>query len=226
MPQDFALVTLMLAFAAPAFSVDPSRPNVLLIIADDMNTRIGCYGDPVVKTPNIDKRAARGVRFDRAYCQYPVCNPSRVSFLSGMYPDATGVLDQASLLRTRVPDAVFLPEHFKANGYLTAGIGKVEHGGHYEIKWDLADDFKSVGDDDEDEQPRRLRGQRTRTRQEGVVTYEVRRATEDNDPENVDDQIAAKVIKTMEEHKGGPFFIVAGFHKPHVPHVAPRKFFD
>jgi uncharacterized sulfatase len=218
----------------------PARKlNVLFIVCDDQNNHLGCYGDTIVKTPNIDALAARGMRFDRAYCQYPVCNPSRTSFLSGLRPETTHVVDQMTLLRAqRDKDVVYLPEHFKNNGYFIAGIGKVEHGGHHEIKWDVADDFKGAGAADEEEAGDRPAGRRPRAasrpvrtptkRQQNLLSYEVKRATEDGDPENVDDQIAAKVVKLLEEHAAGdkPFFIVAGFHKPHVPHVAPKKFFD
>src|SRR3989475_12492575 len=89
--------------------------NVLLIAVDDLNNRIGCYGDPVVKTPNIDRLARRGVRFDHSYCNYPLCNPTRTSLLSGRRPETTQIYDNVTPPRTHLGDVVFLPEYFKAN---------------------------------------------------------------------------------------------------------------
>src|SRR5439155_27248326 len=194
-----AAILLIASFAraADASPSRPARPNVLFIICDDQNNHLGCYGDPIVKSPNIDALAKRGVRFDRAYCQYPVCNPSRSSFLSGLRPETTHVIDQMTLLRQqRVHDVVYLTEHFRNNGYFTVGIGKVEHGAHHEINWDQADDIKGAGGADEDE-PATATGagaatrvvRRTPTkRQPDMLPYEVKRATADMDPENVDDQ--------------------------------------
>src|SRR5439155_25967323 len=116
-----ALITCALATAAPT-----TRPNVLFVICDDLNTTsIGCYGNKICKTPNIDRLAAMGVRFERAYCQWPLCLPSRNSFMAGRRPTATYV--GGGLLRERVPDVEFLPEHFRKNGYFTARIGKLFH---------------------------------------------------------------------------------------------------
>jgi uncharacterized sulfatase len=209
---------------------------VLFIISDDLNTHMGCYGDPMVKTPNLDHLAQRGIRFDRAFCQYPVCNPSRTSFLSGYHPETSHVMIQTEVLRDRFKDVVYMPEHFHANGYFTASVGKVQHGGHHDCKWDVEDDLKA-GESDESEAPknegkgdakprerRRAAGERKNTQNPSYTKF--RATATDDDPENADTKIAAKTIELLEKNKDKSFFIAVGFHKPHVPHVAPKKYFD
>jgi len=119
-----SFLTTVLPAAEPA-----TRWNVLFIIADDLNNDLGCYGNTIVKSPNIDRLAASGAQFDRAWCQYPVCNASRTSFLSGRRPETTGIVDNSTLPRTHLKDAVMLPEHFRRNGYTTIKVGKIFHTG-------------------------------------------------------------------------------------------------
>src|ERR1700690_1671048 len=122
---------LTLPLAAPLASLaqpKPPRFNVLMFAVDDLNTRIGCYGDPVVKTPNLDRLARHGVRFERAYCNYPLCNPSRTSLLSGRHPRTTGVYDNSLYFRGAHPDYVTLPQYFRAHGYPALKTGKIFHG--------------------------------------------------------------------------------------------------
>ena len=110
--------------------------NVLFLIADDLRPELGTYGHPQIKTPNIDRLAARGTRFDRAYAQYPLCNPSRTSLLTGRYPTETGVMDNNKYFRAEHPDWITLPQYFKNNGYSTLRTGKIFHGGiDDEISW-------------------------------------------------------------------------------------------
>ncbi len=127
---------------------------MLLIVVDDLRDTLGCYGNPLVKTPNIDRLAARGVRFERAYVPYPVCNPSRSSFLTGLYPDQTGVTDNNTVLRDKRPDVVTWPQLLKEHGWHTAAYGKIFHlGGGRDTKaraqfvdlpksWHSAEDFQ------------------------------------------------------------------------------------
>ncbi len=113
----FSLVGILLLLGcSSARSAEPTQ-NVLLIVADDLNCALGCYGHQVVKSPHIDRLAARGTRFKRAYCQFPLCNPSRTSFMTSYRPDRTGIDDNRISLRANHPDVVTMPQWFRQHGY-------------------------------------------------------------------------------------------------------------
>jgi uncharacterized sulfatase len=222
-------------------ATEPKKPNVLLIISDDLNCRLGCYGAAEAKTPHIDRLAARGVRFERAYCNYPVCNVSRTSFLSGRYPEVTGVLNNATNPRTRLGrDFQFLPEYFRGQGYFTAGCGKVAHGAFNEvITWDYYSEPQRGIDGDGEAPARAKKGKQggkkgakkrntdgTPAAGGGAGDPFPWQATANSDAEEPDGQVARRLLKFFGEKRGQPFFIAAGFHKPHVPHTAPQKYFD
>jgi uncharacterized sulfatase len=213
--------------AAPFLSLAQNRKtNVLVIAVDDLNNRLGCYGDPVVKSPNIDRLAARGVRFDRAYCNYPLCNPSRTSLLSGRRPETTRVFDNTTQPRTYLGDIQFLPEYFKAQGYFTARVGKIAHGAfeHF-IRWDISENAAGRPPAAANAKEGGARKQERRAANEGGVPLSWT-PTDRSDDQEPDGATARRIAKILEEHRSGPFFIGCGFHKPHLPWVAPRKYFD
>lgn len=241
------LITLNLS-SLPAAQTDanPRKPNVLFIAVDDLNTRIGCYGDGVAKTPNLDRLAARGVRFDRAYCQFPVCNPTRISLLLGRYPTTTDTIDFArpALLGR---DWVTLTEHFRLNGYEVQLRGKIYH--YPEPKpWSAGEAVVLK----EQEVHRTMMAELTRWEPYRSLSPPTTRWAESlrnwagvfhavPGDELIDDESKTKdyewtadvkntkqALRLLEQFAKSekPFFLGLGYYKPHVPLVAPQKFFD
>jgi iduronate 2-sulfatase len=126
--RPFLLLALFLSGLLRAAA--PARPNVLLICVDDLKPLLGCYGDPTAKTPNLDRLAARGTRFDRAYCNQAVCAPSRNSLMTGLRPTSTGIYDLPTNFRVATPDAVTVTQYFQSHGWRAEGMGKIMHRGH------------------------------------------------------------------------------------------------
>jgi iduronate 2-sulfatase len=207
-------------------------PNVLLIVADDLNNSLGCMGNSVVQSPNIDRIAQRGVKFERAYCQYPVCNPSRTSMLTGLRPEKTGVMTNGTHVVPDAKDAPLLPRFLRDKGYFTLRVGKIYHDSKRMLDgkplrttddpagWDISED-EPLSNEDSDE---------TAAIKEAQQGGEPRRIAklEVEDDATGDGMVARRVVKLMEEKlaKDRPFFMAAGFRKPHLPWVAPRKYFD
>jgi uncharacterized sulfatase len=220
----FAFALLLLApFSQVALSqaANHRKPNVLFISIDDLNNDLGCYGHPVVKSPNIDRLAARGVRFDRAYTQYPLCNPSRASLLSGRSPETTRIFELQTAPRKAMPDAVFLPQLFRQHGYFTARYGKVYHDGRDDqLSWDVSSD-PPFGDEQEREADRRRFSKPAGTRTADWMPLDT------PDEQMRDGYTARAIARLMEEQTqaGKPFFLAAGFHKPHLPWGTPKKYF-
>lgn len=195
------------------------RPNILFIAVDDLNMDLGCYGHPIVRSPHVDSLARRGVRFERAYAQYPVCNPSRTSFLSGRYPETTGILDNRTDPRTNLRDAPFLPRFLRNNGYFTARVGKIFHDGMDGPEdWDVSLNPVPTTRVGRTGEGRNLTG--------GKLRYMEVRAAEGTDEDQPDGLIAAEAVKLLETGRDKPFFLAVGFRKPHDPYIAPKKYFE
>jgi len=203
-----------LLMTAPLMAQGRKPMNVLFLAVDDLNTHVGCYGAPV-KTPHIDALAAKGVRFDRAYCQYPLCNPSRSSLLTGRRPPLTGITTNNVWFRRRMPDVVTLPQYFRQHGYWTAQSGKIYHGG-------LDDDKAWVegGTQLRENPPAKSLAERKPLADRWL-------ALEGEGQDQADFRNADRAIQMLERRpKDKPFFLAAGFAKPHVPFLAPKKYFD
>ena len=214
-----------------------ARPNVLFIISDDLTaTALSCYGNTICRTPNIDRIASRGVRFSRAYCNGTYCGPSRASFLSGYYPHATGVLGYTSP-RPAIGDRATWPQLFKNAGYYTARVSKVYHmgiPGDIETGGDGADDpiswterFNSPGPEwkapgDGETLENNPDGKKPVM---GGNTFVVVEADGDDDAHS-DGKTDNKAVELIQKHAREPFFLAVGFVRPHVPFVAPRKYFE
>lgn len=227
MPPFRFSTALLLVFGQ--FAAASDRPNVLFVAADDLNTSLGCYGHPFARTPHLDRLAATGVRFDRAYHQIPLCNPARASLMTGRRPDATAVYDLDRHFRETLPEAETLPQRFAAAGYFTARVGKIYH-------YDVPAGIGTEGHDDAPSWQLTVNPVgRDKTEEALVFNAEPHRkisaalswlAAEGADEEQTDGRIATEAIRLMREHRDGPFFLGVGFFRPHTPYVAPKKYFD
>ena len=217
------LCAAVLAPAAPA-----AKKNVLFIVADDLNTQLGCYGASRMRTPNLDALAERGARFERAYCTFPLCGPSRNSFLTGLYPNATGILANSQIFRQSCPERISLPQAFRQQGYFAARVGKLFHYGVPNgIGTDGADDPASwemqvnpAGVDRLEEHPKifsLIPGSFG-----GTLSWF---ASPKDDPHHTDGKVAADaewILERCAKQTDRPFFLAVGFYRPHTPYVAPK----
>jgi choline-sulfatase len=204
------------------------RPNVLLLMSDDLAATLGCYGHPQAKTPNLDALANRGVLFERAYCQFPHCNPSRSSMLTGLRPNTTRVTNNEDNLYENIPGIMTLPHLFREHGYATARCGKIFHLGvptglesmDDPEAWDFGTPFK----DERPYPPGRVSPVKVKAgNKQGLPWTE----TISTDDELVDGSFAKTAIEWLEKRDPAkPFFLAVGFHRPHMPLVAPAKYFD
>ncbi len=218
-------------FASTVLAKDqPRKLNVLFIAIDDLTCALNCYGHPEVSSPNLDKFARDSVKFDRAYCQFPLCNPSRSSLLSGMRPDTTRIFGNGVRIRDRFTNIVTLPQLFKNNGYFSGRIGKIFH-------YDVPGQIGTSGRDDPPswDQVVNPRG-RDKDDEKDVINFTswnknigaslTWMEAKGTDEEQTDGKVAAATIKMIEAHKDEPFFIACGFYRPHVPDIATKPYFD
>jgi len=236
-----------------AAEVAAKRPNVLFIAVDDLRPELGCCGNQVVKTPNIDRLAARGIVFNRAYCQQAVCSPSRSSLLTGRRPDATKVWDLETHFRVALPDAIALPQHFKDNGYHCSALSKIYHHGFEDGRsWNEPHWYPKgeTVDTDPIDWTKRI----SKKFKFGVTEYSAAAAAQKDDNPNSDKRVAKgkgvkgpafeispknddelpdgftakEAVKRLHDLKSQdkPFFLAVGFLKPHLPFVAPKKYWD
>lgn len=219
-------------------AAETPRPNVLLICVDDLKPALGCYGDKLAKSPNIDRLAARATLFENAFCNQAVCAPSRNALLTGLRPQTLGIYDLGTNFRKSVPEAITLPQIFKQNGYRTEGLGKIFHVGHGNnedpVSWsvphwkaNVVAYAETVGGD-----------KKVLTREEALfanqnaaglprgAAYEAADVADNAYPDGVLADEAVKRLQAAAEKPAEPFFVAVGFVKPHLPFCAPKKYWD
>ncbi len=222
----FSVLFLFVASLASGV-VGAPKYNVIHIVSDDLNCSLHCYGHTQVQSPNIDKLAANGVRFEHAYCQYPLCNPSRASFMTGMRPSSTKVYENSTNFRKALPDVLSIPQSFTKAGAFSARVGKLYHYGvptqigtsglDDEASWQLF--VNPIGHDKKVED-------KIHTLAPGQFGGTLSWFSDESEEPQTDAVGAAEAIKLLEANKDKPFYLAVGFYRPHTPYVAPKKYFD
>jgi len=232
MRQIVSLLCIAAALLGNTISRAAEHPNVLFFAIDDLRPELGCYGHAMVKSPNIDRLASRGLLFERAYCQQAVCAPSRISLLTGLRPDSTGIYDLSHPLRQTRPDTLSMPQHFKDNGYETVSLGKIYHHtgddnliGWTDKAWRPDGAWKGRGYLDPKSFDRIQSSEQARGYTGVGPAYESPDVADGDYP---DGKTAGKAIEELRrlKKKDAPFFLAVGFVKPHLPFNAPRRYWD
>ncbi|MCF6341901.1 MAG: sulfatase [Bacteroidales bacterium] len=239
----FTALTMSILFSCST-ETRPPKPNILFIPVDDLRPDLGCYGDPTAISPNIDKLAAQGVTFTRTYCQQAVCNPSRVSLLTGLRPDTLRVWDLRTQFRNTLPDVLTLPQYFKNNGYYVWGIGKIFHNIFPDtISWTEKPHVDGFPFDPDavyltEENLKKVEEKKHKYIEKGINSidqlghwYIKTVATEIADVDDdayFDGAQTTAALKKMKElaKTDQPFFMAVGYYRPHLPFNAPRKYWD
>ena len=227
------MLAILLQGAAVVSAAEAAKapgPNVLFLICDDLNCDIGCYGHPLVKTPNIDRLAAQGVRFDRAYCQFPLCGPSRASFMTGLYPDQNLVRRNAIYIREHVPNVKTLSQMFRDGGYFATRIGKIYHynvplhigtSGHDDpYSWDYTINPRGRDRDDEPLIFSLVPGSFG-----GTLSWLASDGTDREQTDGIAADEASKMLRKFKQEET-PFYLAVGLYRPHTPYVAPKDYFE
>lgn len=227
-----AIVGAWTGSATAVNAADQPRPNVLLIMSDDLNNSLGCYGQQRMKTPHLDQLAQRGVRFERAYCQFPLCGPSRNSLLCGLYPNSTGIVTNGQIFRQTIPQHHSLPQAFRLGGYFAGRIGKMYHynvpasigtNGHDDPgSWEL--ELNPAGCDRLLEEPD-IFSLTPGSFGASLSWY----ASPREDKLHTDGMLASDaewVLERCARDRSRPFFLAVGFYRPHTPYVSPAPYFD
>jgi iduronate 2-sulfatase len=226
------ITTISSAFA------QPEKMNVLFIAVDDLRTELGCYGVDQIKSPNIDRLAAQGTLFNRAFCQQAVCSPSRTSLLTGLRPDSTKIYDLETHFRSTVPDVVTLPQFFKSQGYYTRSFGKIFHGGLDDsLSWSEKSFVKKCPmyalSENRDLVAKKVKAITEKkfsspSSQYNATTGPAYECADVEDNIYSDGAITDQAIALLKEDKmkNKPFFLAIGFFKPHLPFVAPEKYWN
>lgn len=228
--QLITLLAVPFLFALIAAPTHAAQPNVLFVICDDLNCDIGCYGHSQVKTPNIDRLAAKGVRFDKAYCQFPLCGPSRASFMTGLYPDQNLVRRNAIYIREHLPNVTTMSQMFRAAGYKATRIGKIYHynvprhigtSGHDDpYSWNNTINPEGRDVHDEDKIFSLTPGSYG-----GTLSWLAAGGTDEEQTDGIAATECDRVLKEFADSKRA-FFLAVGLYRPHTPYVAPKKYFD
>ena len=206
------------------------KKNILFIVSDDLNCDIGVYGHKLVKTPNLDKLAKNGVVFENAHVQYPVCGPSRASFMTGLYPDQTKLKDLRMYLRSTLPDVVTLSEKYRYEGYYSVRIGKIFHAdvpahigtSSYDdpFSWDFTFNPYGIDKMEESKINTLLPGQFG-----GTLSWYASKGNDEEQTDGISASIAMEMLEKFSINDEN-FFLGVGLFRPHTPYVAPSKYFD
>jgi len=227
----FALISLFFITLSSSTPIEkPSKLNVLFIIADDLNCAIGAYGNSLVKTPNLDKLAKEGIAFGNAHVQYPLCGPSRVSLMTGLYPDQTKSKKLRLYVRQTIPDVITIGQKFRAENYHSVRVGKIYH-------YHNPRDIGTAGHDDSYTWDRTVNPYGRDKKEEYKITSLKPKLdggtlswleADGTDEEQTDGIGATETMSFLDEfaQSGENFFLAFGLYRPHVPFVAPKKYFD